>query len=149
MPRFKLKHQEWAVVCDGKKALILCNVEDDAFPQLKLVEEHEHEDKRTHDLGTSPPPRVHESTGFGRSAIEQTDFHRAAEQKFLETLVKRVDGAVREGKVKHLIFVAPPGVLGIIRPMYTPALRAALKEEIAKDWVKMPVSEIEKRLGAD
>jgi len=149
MSKFKLKHDEWAVVCDGKKALILSNVEDELFPQLKLVEEHEHEDKPTHELGASVPTRVHESLGAGRSAIEQTDFHAAAEQKFLETIVKRVDGAVRAGKVKRLILVAPPHVLGVIRPMYSPAFRAALKEEIAKDWVKMPVAEIEKRLGAE
>ena len=149
MPRFKLKREEWAVVCDGKKALILTNAEDESFPQLKLVEEHEHEEKPTRELGTSAPTRVHESLGFGRSAIEQTDLHRAAEQKFLEKLMQRVDGALREGKVKHFIVVAPPRVLGMIRPMYTPALRAALKEEIAKDWVKMPVAEIEKRLSAE
>ena len=147
MSSFKLKHAEWAVVCDAKKALILCNQEDEVFPQLKVIEEHEHEDKRTHELGSSAPPRVHESAGVGRSAIEQTDFHAAAEQKFLEKLIKRVDSAVREGKVKRLIVVAPPHALGMIRPLYTATLRAALKEEIAKDWVKMPVAEIEKRLA--
>jgi protein required for attachment to host cells len=146
MSKFKLKHAEWAVVCDGKKALVLCNQEDEIFPQLKVIEEYEHEDKRTHELGTGAPARVHESAGVGRSAIEQTDFHEAAEHKFLEKLIDRVDSAVRQGKVKHLIVVAPPHALGMIRPMYTSRLRAALKEEIAKDWMKMSIAEIEKRL---
>ena len=148
MSKFKLKQGEWAVVCDGRKALILSNAGDEMFPQLKLVEEHEHESKPTRELGTSAPTRVHESTGFGRSSIEQTDLHARAEQMFLEELAGRLDRAVKEGKAKHLILVAPPRALGMIRRAYTSTVRGALKEEIEKDWVKMPISEIEKRLTA-
>jgi protein required for attachment to host cells len=148
MSKFKLKHGEWAVICDGRKALVLSNVGDEVFPQLKLIEEHEHESKPTRELGSSAPPRVHESAGFGRSALEQPDLHDRAEQKFLEQLAGRIDGAVREGKAKHLILVAPPRALGMIRRAYTSTVREALKEEIEKDWVKMPISEIEKRLAA-
>ena len=148
MPKFKLKHGEWAVVCDGAKALILNNVGDEVFPQLKLVEEYEHEHKRSHELGRDAPPRVHESAGVGRSAIEQPDLHDKAEQKFLEQLAGRLDGALKEGKAKHLILVAPARALGMIRRAYTSIVRGALKEEIEKDWVKMPIAEIEKRLAA-
>lgn len=148
MAKFKLKHGEWAVVCDGRKALILSNVGDEVFPQLKLVEELQHESKPTHELGRGAPPRVHESAGVNRSAVEQPDLHDRAEQKFLEQLAGRLDGAVKEGKAKHLILVAPPRALGMIRRAYTSSVRQALKEEIEKDWVKMPIFEIEKRLAA-
>jgi protein required for attachment to host cells len=146
MSKFKLKQGEWVVICDGGKALILCNIGDEVFPQLKLVEEYEHENKRTHELGRGAPSRVHESAGVGRSAIEQPDLHDRAEQKFLEQLAGRLDGAVKAGKAKHLILIAPPRALGMIRRAYTSTIRGALKEEIEKDWVKMPILEIEKRL---
>jgi protein required for attachment to host cells len=42
--------------------------------------------------------------------------------------------------------VAPPRALGLIRNAYTPALRAAVKAEIDKDLVRMPVHQIEKHL---
>ena len=147
MPKFKLKQGEWAVVCDGGKALILSNIGDEVFPQLKLVEEREHEHKRTHELGRGAPTRVHEFAGVGRSAIEQPDLHDSAEQKFLEQLAGSLDRAVKEGKTKHLILVAPARALGMIRRAYTSTIRGALKEEIEKDWVKMPIFEIEKRLA--
>lgn len=148
MPKFKLKQGEWAVVCDGRKALVLSNVGDEVFPQLKLVAEFAHESKPTRELGTSAPTRVHEFAGVGRSAIEQPDLHDRAEQKFLEELAGHLDVAVKGGKAKHLILVAPARALGMIRRAYTSVVRGALKEEIEKDWVKMPISEIEKRLTA-
>jgi protein required for attachment to host cells len=147
MSKFKLKSGEWVVICDGGKALVLCNIGDEVYPQLKVIEEYQHENKPTRELGSDKPPRVHESVGGNRSALEQTDFHDKAEQKFLEKLAGRIDGAVREGKVKHLILVAPPRALGMIRRVYTPVVREALKVEIEKDWVKLPVYEIEKRLN--
>ncbi len=146
MPKFKLKNAEWAVVCDGRKALILCNTGDEKYPQLKVVKEFEHEEKRTHELGRAVPTRVHESAGSVRHAIEQPDLHDREERKFLEKLLKHIDNEVREGKTKHLVLVAPPRALGMIRPVYTAAVRAAIKEEIEKDWVKLPIYEIEKRL---
>jgi len=148
MPKFKLKNSEWAVVCDGRKALILCNTGDETYPQLKLVQEFEHEEKRTRELGASAPTRVHESVGSARHAIEQTDFHDREEKKFLEKLLKYIDYEVREGKTKHLVLVAPPRALGMIRPAYTSSVRTAIKEEIEKDWVKLPIYEIEKRLAS-
>ena len=50
--------------------------------------------------------------------------------------------------MKSLILVAPPRALGMIRPAYSPALRAAVRAEVDKDFVKLPVHEIEKHLTA-
>jgi protein required for attachment to host cells len=45
-----------------------------------------------------------------------------------------------------VILVAPPRALGMIRPLYGHALKAALRAEIDKDLVKQPVYVIEKHL---
>ena len=81
-----------------------------------------------------------------RSAVEQTDWHDQAEQTFLKHLLQRLDAAITTGKTKSLIVVAPPRALGMIRPAYSAALKKALRAEIDKDFVKMPVHEIEKHL---
>ena len=44
--------------------------------------------------------------------------------------------------------VAPPRALGVLRQAYSHNLRAALRAEIDKDFVKLPVHEIEKHLAA-
>ena len=51
-------------------------------------------------------------------------------------------------RTKSLIIVAPPRALGVLRQAYSHNLRTALRAEIDKDFVKLPVHEIEKHLAA-
>ena len=44
--------------------------------------------------------------------------------------------------------VASPRALGMIRDVYSPAVRKAIRAELGKDLVKVPVHEIEKQLFA-
>jgi protein required for attachment to host cells len=137
---------EWVVVCDGAKALVLENTGGAKSPNLKMVEVFEQKDLATHELGSDRPGRSHSSVGQGRSAVTQTDWHNQAEQAFLTHLAQHLDGAVTTGKAKSLIIVAPPRALGMIRPAYSQALKSAVRAEVDKDFVKMPVHEIEKHL---
>jgi len=137
---------EWVVVCDGKKALVLSNIGDAKFPNLKTLEVLEHKDLATHELGADKPGRAFSSVGHGRSAVGQTDWHDQAEHDFLVKLAHRLDAAVTAGKTKAVIIVAPPRALGVLRPAYSHALKAAVRAEVDKDLVKMPVGEIEKHL---
>jgi protein required for attachment to host cells len=144
----KIRAGEWVVVCDGAKALILENAGDATFPNLKTREVHEQDDAKTHEQGTDAPGRTFQSVGSRRSAVEQADWHDQAEQRFLIELAKRLDAAVTAGETKSMIIVAPPRALGVLRQAYPNALRDAVKAEIDKDYVKMPVHEIEKHLAA-
>jgi protein required for attachment to host cells len=65
---------------------------------------------------------------------------------FLEDLAGRLDAAVTAGETKAVIVVAPPRALGVLRQAYSPRLRQAVRAEIDKDLVRMPVHEIEKHL---
>jgi len=86
MKQTRPRSGEWVIVCDGRKALILENVGDDKFINLRTKEVHEHADPPTHRLGTDTPGRTHPSVGTARSAIEQVDWHDASERAFLEKL---------------------------------------------------------------
>jgi len=146
MPALLIRHGEWVVVCDGAKALILQNAGNINSPKLKTLEVFEQEDPPTRALGTGEPGRSINSVGNMRSAVEQTDWHDQAERTFLVRLVQHLDGAVLSGKAKSLIVVAPARALGVIRPAYSQALKSAVRAEVDKDFVKMPVQEIEKLL---
>ena len=61
-------------------------------------------------------------------------------------LADRLDVAVTTGEATGLTMVASPRALGMIRSDYSVAVRKALRGELDKDLVKMPVHEIEKRL---
>jgi protein required for attachment to host cells len=146
MSELLIHRDEWVVVCDGNKALVLVNTGDAKFPNLKTVEVFEQKALATHELGSDAPGRSHSSLGHGRSSVEQTDWHDQAERAFLVQLVKHLDAAITAGKVKSLIVAAPPRALGVLRPAYSHTLRAAVRVELDKDLVKLPVHQIEKHL---
>ena len=147
MSELLIRNGEWVVVCDGAKALILENAGDIKFPNLKTIAVFEHKDLPTREIGSGQPGRAYSPAGHGRSAIEQTDWHNQAEEAFLTGLVHHLDAAVTAGKAKSVIIVAPPRALGVLRPAYSHALKGAVRAEVDKDLVKMPVHEIEKRLS--
>lgn len=146
VPRLKTATGDWVVVCDGGKTLILENIGDALFPNLHVREVKEHAVPMTHDQGTDAPGRAFASVGHARSAIEQTDWHLQAEQNALRALAAELDQAVASGKTRHLVIVAPPRALGVLRQTYSAHLRTAIRGEVAHDYVKLPVGEIEKRL---
>lgn len=148
MTAVRIEAGDWVVVCDGRKALILRNAGDAKFPNLQTQETHEDSNPRTQEQGSDRPGRVHESAGTGRSAVAQTDWHDQNEQAFLVKLAKRLDQAVASGEAHKLIMIAAPRALGMVREAYSPAVRKAVKEEIAKDYVNRPVHEIEKLIAA-
>lgn len=136
----------WVVVCDGNKALILKNMGDAKFPNLRSIEVHEREGWMTREMGSGQPARIQHSGGPSRSSIEQTDLHDQEERKFLEGLAKRLHQNVATHMPKHLVMVAPSRALGMIRPAYSPLLKEALIAELDKDLVKMPIHQIEKHV---
>ena len=146
MAKLKIGQGDWVVVCDGNKALILENVGDEKFPNLKTREVHQQDNPSTSKQGSDAPGRSISSVGSARSAMEQTDWHEQAEREFLEGLAGRLDTALEAGDTKSLIVVAPPKALGMIRQAYSPHVRDALRKELDKDYVKLPVHEIEKHL---
>jgi protein required for attachment to host cells len=146
MDKLKIDKGEWVVVCDGARALVLENVGDRKFPDLRTKEVYKHEAPATHEIGSDKPGRSYSSVGSGRSAVEQTDWHEQEEERFLATLAGRLDKAVVGGEVKALVLVAPPRALGVLRRAFSAHVTKALRAEIEKDYVKMPVDEIAKHL---
>ena len=143
-----VRRGDWVVVCDGKKALVLENVGDTKIVRLKTREVHEQPDAKTSEQGTDKPGRSINSIDARRSAMEQTDWHDQEEERFLQRLASRLDAEVNAGNAKSVIIVAPPRALGVLRQAYSQNLRNVLRAEIDKDFVKMPIDEIEKRLAA-
>ena len=148
MHNLRIHNGDWVVVADGAKALILENAGDAVSLNLKTKEVRAQPDAKTREQGTDAPGRAINSVGAQRSAMEQTDWQAQSEVRFLTDLSKRLDAAVMAGEAKSLVLIAPPRALGVIRQAATPNLRKAVRAEIDKDYVRMPVHEIEKKLAA-
>ena len=147
MAKLKIAQGDWILVCDGAKALVLENVGDDRFPNLQTRNVYEQEELAAHVTADAPGGTL-KGGGGQRGAMETTDKHDQSEQAFLKNLMERLDAAAVAGKFKSLVVVAPPRALGLLRQAYSKHVRQALRDEIDKDLVKMPVHEIEQHLTA-
>jgi protein required for attachment to host cells len=147
MPKVGLKNAIWVLVCDGRKALLLQNSGDHVYPKLETRKVYEHPDPLSHDLGTDVPGRTVSGSPGRHSAMEPKDYQRIAEESFLKHIAADLDHAVGSGDIKDLILVAPARALGMIRHDLSHNVRAVIRAEIDRDYVRAPVYEIERHLA--
>lgn len=139
-----IPHDAWVLVADGEKALILRNEGDAEYPNLQVTRLIEQDNPATHEQGTDRPGRFSDGPSVHRSAVQETDWHRLAEERFARDLADRLYKAAHAGRFDRLILVAPPRTLGELRDALHKEVRARVIAEIDKDLTNHPVHEIEK-----
>jgi protein required for attachment to host cells len=145
MSGLKLPHDAWVVVMDGKKALILRNEGDEKFIHLQVIRETEQENPPTSEQGTGRPGRLNDPTSH-RSAVEETDLHQLAEDRFTIDMARQLYADAHKGEFQHLVVTAPPKALGVLRKELHKIVQERIIAEIDKDLTGHPVSEIERIL---
>lgn len=144
-----IPHGAGVLIADGRKALILRNSGSPTAPKFETIQAIESSETReTHEIGSDRPGRVHESSTTRRSAMEQTDFHTQAEQRFAGVVAEAVQAQHGEGAFATLVLVAAPRTLAVLRDELSKPVQAAVVGELAKDLTKHPLPEIEKLLTA-
>lgn len=143
---FTLRQGTWVAVCDGRKAVLFQNEGSHVHPNLRMIETRAHDDRPTHEQGSSPPGRAFSAAHGRHAAMEETDLQDEAERHFLRDFAAHLDRLVREKQPSSLILAAPPRALGMIRPHLSGATKSVLEAELVRDLVKLPGYEIEKHL---
>ena len=139
----RLSNKSRVLVADGAHALVLRNDGDALSPNLKLVRAYEQDNPATRDQGADKPTRTNDSFGR-RSSIESTDWHRVAEDQFVQRIAGDMAQDLARGDFETFVLVAPPIALGEFRKAASNALAKATILEIDKDLTKHPVDQIEK-----
>lgn len=142
-----IRKGDWIAVCDGSKALLIRNDGRGIVPNFQTQEVYAHETPANRDLATDRPGRLQETATAARSSIEPTDYHRQEEEDFLKKVAARLGEIAATSPARHIVIVAPPRALGVLRKAYSTALQAAVSAEIDQDLVHLPVPEIERRLA--
>jgi protein required for attachment to host cells len=143
----KIPHDSLVLVGDSRKALFLKNKGDELYPNLQVERVLNAPDNPpSQQQGTDKPGRA-----FGldqRSAVEQTDWHAMAEQKFAAEVAEAVNSICADGSVKHIVVAAPPKTLAELRNRFSEPVKQRILAEFNKDLTKIPVYEIERHLVA-
>ena len=141
-----LAQHVWVLVCDARKSLLLQNMGDHIYPKLELRHAMEHQVNRSSALGADAPGRTISSADGRRASVDQGDPHLDEERNFLHGVVQDLTHRVERRELENLIIVAPPRALGLLRDLMGEQLKKNVSAEIAHDYVKLPLYEIEKRL---
>ncbi len=148
MTGIKLKHDTWVLVADGEKALFLRNDGDALCPDLTVVRKLHDENPPTREQGTDRPGRHIDGPSAHRSAVEDTDWHRVAKERFADEIAERLYGLAHDGAFRDIVLVAPPLVLGELRKKLHKEVESRVVAEIPKTLTNQPIYEIEALLQA-
>jgi protein required for attachment to host cells len=146
MTRVRIHNKAWVLIGDGRKALILHNEGDAELLDLRRTSVRVEDNPPTREQGTDAPGRAYGAGGI-HSAVEPTDWHEIEAQRFAGSMAQEINEAVRTGACKEIVLVAPPKVLGEIRPKLSSEAQKRVKGEIAKDLTHHRIGEIEQILG--
>ncbi len=140
----RLSAGTWVLVADGEKALFLRNDLDAQDPDLNVQQLKQQENPPDREQSANRPGRKYD-TGFQqRSAMEDTDWHELAKERFADELAEILYKRVHAGEFERLVIVSPPTVLGEIRQKMHKEVAAAVVAEIPKTLTNHPIDKIEK-----
>ena len=139
----RLGHGTWVVIADGEKFLALHNEGKQLSADLRVIEKDQIDNPPDREQSSDRPGRMPNSSARGRSALEETDWHRVEKKRFAQDLAKKLHGWAAEGRYKRLVLIADPRTLGELKADNSNMVKERLVLEIGKDLTNAPVGDIE------
>jgi protein required for attachment to host cells len=137
----------WIVVADASCARIFSS--NGNLSQFQEIETLTHPASRLHDrdLTSDLPGRAFDSHGTGRHAMGQaTDPKKHERDAFALQIAAHLDAERNNHSYEHLVLVATPEMLGLLREHLSPEVRKRVSDEIHKDLVRHSAEDIKKHL---
>jgi len=135
------------LVGDGRKALFLRNKGTPREVELIVERELHQENPPTHEQGTDRPGRKSGVDGASRSAVDQTDWHDQAEERFAAEIAETLYQMEHAHQFNELVVVAPPKMLGDLRAAFHPEVAHCVVAEVPKDLTSHPIPELSRLLS--
>ena len=135
------------LIADGTKARLLRNKGNALHVDFGTERELEQENTPTREQGTDKPGRYRAADRVSRSAVEQTDWHLQAEERFAAQIADLLYGMAHAHTFDQLVVIAAPKVLGNLRTAFHPEVATRVLTEVAKDLTSVPTHDLAKRLS--
>ena len=140
----KLKNGTWVIIADGEKALFLENQTDGEDPFLEVFREEEQENPPNRDQAANRRGRFNDGPSVHRSAVDDTDWHQLAKDRFAGELADSLYQKAHAGAFEQIVLVAPPGTLGELRHQMHQEVSNKVIGEIDKTLTNHALDDIEK-----
>jgi len=144
----------WVLIADGAKALFLENITDGLDPHLQVRRVKTQENPKDIDQSDDRPGRMQKgprgsASSNPRSALEDTDWHELAEERFAGELADILYRQVHASAFENLVIIAAPRVLGDLRKALHKQVIDRVIAEIPKTLTNHSMDDIEKLVMAE
>lgn len=144
----RLSSDTLVVLVNGQQAKFIANLGTAENPRLGLIGQATHAHAAAHELGRDRPGHAMTSQTQRHTSFEQKDKHQAAEAAFLHEVVDKADAYLSNRSYSKAILFAETQALGIMRGMIKGSLKSAVLREVAKDYTKASLPELQGILAA-
>ncbi len=138
----------WVVVCDAARARVFETSEPGA--RMSEIDDWIEPAGRMsgRELDSDRPGRAMDRARGGRHAMDPpTDPHDKVEARFADRIVERLEVAHRAGRFEKLALIAPPAMLGRLRPAISGAFARSPELDWDRDLTHLSSREIEEHLA--
>lgn len=136
----------WLLVANSSSARIFACSQQHRLQELTALT-HPASRLRDADLGSDEPGQTSDRSGHGfHGMTPPTSLHDKEVEVFAREVVDRMKQEYEQHSFEHLLIIAAPRFLGLLRDRLPENLRRSVLLEIDKDVSHMPASEIEQQL---
>ncbi len=140
----ELKQGTWVLVADSEKALFLENITDGEDPYLVVSGKEEQDNPSDREQGANRPGRMYDGGEGQRSALDDTDWHELAKERFAHDLAELLYAKAHRGKFDRIVLACSPQVLGELRKVLHKEVADKVVFEVPKTLTNHPLTDIEK-----
>ena len=141
-----LPHNALVMVADGKKALFLRNHGDENQIDLRTEAHDQRADRKDREIKTDAPGTTGQSGGYGRPAMDETDFHQQEEDRWIKDAADELKKRALRNDFDALAIIAPPKALGVIRRELHKEVERRIVLTLNKEMTDRPIPDIEELL---
>lgn len=144
-----IPHGALVLVADGKKLLFLRNRGDEGMIDLR-TESHDHrDDRKDGEIKTDAPGTQGQSAGYGRPAMDETDFHQQEEDRWVKDAAEELKKRALRNDFDSLVVIAPPKALGVLRKELHKEVERRIILTVNKEMTDRPIPDIEELLAGE
>ena len=144
-----LPNRALVLVLDGRKLLFFRNSGDENQIDLRTEAHDQRADAKDSDLKTDAPGVQQQSGGYGRSTMEETDFHQLEEDNWVKDAADQLKRRALANDFQHLCIIAPPKALGVLRKALHKEVERRITCTINKEMSGRPTPDIEALIVAE
>lgn len=144
-----LPHNALVLVADGTRTLFLRNHGDENQIDLRTEAHDRREDRKDREIKTDAPGTMQQSGGYGRPAMDETDFHQQEEDRWIKEVAGELNKRALRNDFEALAIVAPPKALGALRKDLQKEVERRIICTVNKEMSGRPIPDIETLLDSE